>query len=175
MNSLLESLADPHARHAMFVHLPIVLGLLGIAPLIALAFTRFTSRGLRVATIAWFLFLSASAGLAAVSGNAAAQGLENGATALAPDDRAAVAVHEQRGERAWIWPLIPAALLAAGTHPRWRTTAGTGAVLAGLGVAIWFGVIAHAGGRLVYARGLGVPVRGTPPVEPATAALPGTP
>ncbi len=175
MHSLLESLADPHSRHAMLVHVPIVLGLLGIVPLVALACTRFSSRGLRTATIAWFLFLSAASAAAAVSGNAAAQGLENGASPLTADERAAVAVHEHRGERAWIWPLIPAALLVISARARWRRTAGTGAVLASLGIAIWFGVIAHAGGRLVYSRGLGVPVRGVTPAEQTTAALPGAP
>lgn len=159
MESLLESLSDPHSLHAMLVHLPIMLGVLGVLPLAALCVSRFRSGPLRALTVAWFLALSASAGAAAMSGNSAAANLGHADPPLAQDERAAVAVHEHRGERAWIWPLIPAAFVLASGSRRWRAAAGAGAVLASVGVAVWFGVIAHAGGRLVYARGLGVPER----------------
>ncbi len=149
----------------MLVHLPIMLGVLAVVPAVVLCFDRFRSARLRAIGIAWFVLLSASSGAAAVSGNAAARGLEGRAPALTPDDRAAVAVHQYRGERAWIWPLFPATLIALSAHPRLRRSAGTCGVLAAALVSIWFCVVAHAGGRLVYARGLGVPQRPSLPVQ----------
>ncbi len=159
MESMLETLRDPHARHAMMVHLPIILGVLGVIPLGVLALNRFRSTRLRWIVAAWFLMLSISSLAAAQSGTTAARNLERLTPPLHPEDMAAVAKHEYRGGRAWIWPLIPAALVAVSAGPRTRPIAGAAAILAGAGVACWFGVIAHVGGRLVYARGLGVPER----------------
>ncbi len=159
MESMLESLRDPHARHAMMVHLPIILGVLGVVPLGVLCLNRFRSNRLRWIVVAWFLTLSFSSLVAAHSGSAAARNLERLNPPLHPRDAAAVAKHEHRGGRAWIWPLIPAALVALTARPRVRPCAAAAAMLAGVGVAMWFGVIAHVGGRLVYARGLGVPAR----------------
>ncbi len=159
MESMLESLRDPHARHAMMVHLPIIFGLLGVVPLAALCLNRLRSDRLRWIVVAWFLTLSLSSLVAAHSGAAAARNLERLSPPLHPRDAAAVAKHEHRGGRAWIWPLIPCALVALTARPRVRPYAGAAAMVAAAGVALWFGVIAHVGGRLVYARGLGVPAR----------------
>jgi hypothetical protein len=41
MTSILESLNDPHARHAMMVHLPIAGSLLGLGLVVLLAAFRF--------------------------------------------------------------------------------------------------------------------------------------
>ena len=51
----------------------------------------------------------------------------------------------------------------------------TGALLAAVGVAYWFSLIGHVGGKLVYERGLGVPqratTRGVPPAATERAEL----
>ncbi len=159
MSHLPQTLADPHALHGMLVHLPIMLGLLGVVPVAVLCIGRFRSERLRWFVAAWFVVLAASSGAAAISGSAAATNLDRTDPPLSAEERAAVAVHHHRGSRAWIWPLIPGVLVLVSARPRWRAPAGIAAALAAVGVAVWFGVIAHAGGRLVYARGLGVPPR----------------
>lgn len=173
MQSLLDSLRDPHARHAMLVHMPIMLGVMGVVPLAALAVGGFRCDRLRWTVVAWFALLSLSSLVAAQSGSAAARKLERSIPPLAPADQSALAMHEHRGERAWIWPLIPALLVAWTARPRARPAAGSAAVLAAAGVAVWFGLIGHVGGRLVYAHGLGVPAREVGVVE--SAAGPGPP
>lgn len=165
MQSLVEALRDPHARHAMLVHLPIVLGVTGVVPLAILAMGRFRCDRLRWTVVAWFALLSLSSLVAASSGSAAARNLERSIPPLSPGDQRALAMHEHRGERAWIWPLIPALLVAWTARPAARPVAGRAAAVAAVGVACWFGLIGHVGGRLVYARGLGVPVREVVAVE----------
>lgn len=161
MDTLLESWNDPHSRHAMLVHLPIVLGTLGVVPLLALAWTGFKSDRLKWTIAACFLVASAGSLLAANAGQAAADRIERVWAPLSPLEREVIAQHERRGERAWIWPLIPAALVLATLSARRsvRLGAGTLAAAAACAVAVWMGVIGHAGGRLVYAHGLGVPER----------------
>jgi uncharacterized membrane protein len=160
MHSLLDAWSDPHTRHAMLVHLPLALGLLGVIPLLALAYGGFRSEPLRRVSIGLFLFLSFGAWMAAQAGHEALESIRRGA-ALSDGEVAVLEVHEWRGQSAWMWPLLPAALVAvAGTGGRvTRVAAGSASVAAGLGVAAWFCVIGHAGGQLVYAHGLGVPTR----------------
>jgi uncharacterized membrane protein len=182
MNQFLESWADPHARHAMLVHTPIVLAMLGVPLVIAAAVLTGRSEGLarflRTLALAAFIVASGGALVAAQAGHAAADALQSHHPPLLPAEESAIAIHRSRGSIAWIWPLIPAALLGlAQCGNRGRSSAPwcVLAVVASLGVATWYGVIAHAGGRLVYRHGLGVPVRqsivGRQP--PETIASPG--
>ncbi|HRQ73012.1 MAG TPA: hypothetical protein PLU35_08300 [Phycisphaerales bacterium] len=164
MQGILETLQDPHARHAMLVHFPIVLALVGIVPLIIHLAMKARSRGLGLALVAWYAAASIGAALAANSGEAAEEGVE--ALSLTPAEQAALERHEELGENGWIWPLIPAAFAAATLvpRPRLRIAAGGLAIAAGAGVAVWVGATAHAGGELVYKHGLGVPARGAAPI-----------
>lgn len=161
IGDLFAMFEDPHARHAIFVHLPIVFGLFGIVPCLALAVTGFKSRVAKAVCIAWFLVASAGAGLAAGAGEEAAEGVE--ATAPTPAEKQALESHEELGDGGWIWPLIPAALVALTLAPKKQVRLGAGAlaILASIGVAVWIGETAHRGGKLVYVYGLGVPARGT--------------
>ncbi len=163
MQGILDTLQDPHARHAMLVHFPIVLALIGVVPLIIHLAMKGRSRGLGVALVAWYAAASIGAGLAANAGEAAEEGVE--ALVLTPAEQAALERHEELGENGWVWPLIPAALAAVTLvpRPRLRLAAGGLALAAGAGVAVWVGATAHAGGELVYRHGLGVPARGAAP------------
>lgn len=160
MQGMLDTLQDPHARHAMLVHFPIVLALIGVVPLAIHLAMKARSRGLGLALAAWYAAASIGTALAANAGEAAEEGVE--ALALTPAERAALERHEELGENGWIWPLIPAALAAVTLVPRsrLRLAAGGIALAAGAGVAVWVGATAHAGGELVYKHGLGVPQRG---------------
>ncbi len=171
---MLSSFADPHARHALLVHLPIVFGVLGIVPCLVFAVSGFKSKIARVVCIAWFAAASAGAGLAAGAGEEAAEGVES--AALTPVEKAAIHEHEELGEGGWMWPLIPAVLVAVTLVPKKQVRVGAGvlAAAASVGVAVWIAQAAHLGGRLVYVHGLGVPERGTaldavPPASPGEA------
>ncbi len=158
---MLSTFADPHARHAILIHLPIVFGLLGIIPCLVFAATGFKSKAARVVCIVWFLMASAGAVLAANSGEEAEELVEHsGLTAV---EEEALEEHEELGEGGWMWPLIPAVLIAVTAVPKKqiRFAAGSLAVVASVGVAVWVAQTAHLGGKLVYVYGLGVPDRGT--------------
>lgn len=177
LNDLLQSLNDPHARHAMMVHLPIAGSLLGLLLTFIWALTRFRSTGLGSAAAVLFLCGSLGAALAARAGEAAADGVEG--TALSAAEKQALESHEELGENGWIWPLIPAALIGLGLIARTpepkqvnriRVAMGVLGLVGGVGVAGWVATTAHEGGKLVYTHGLGVPARGAGPAAPG--ALP---
>jgi uncharacterized membrane protein len=159
LNEFMQTLQDPHARHAMIVHIPIALGALGVLPLLGLAATKFASRPLALLCVAWFLAASAGAALAANAGEAAEKRVEKVAVGAA---KSALHDHEELGENGWLWPLIPAALAAMTRVPRKKVavTAGVLAIVGALGVAGWTAYTGHTGGRLVYTYGLGVPAPG---------------
>lgn len=158
MASLLQ---DPHARHAMMVHLPIVLALLSVPLTLGVLVLRRRARTLGVITVLGLLVASGGAALAANSGEDAEHNLKE--STLTQAERKAVHDHEELGENGWIWPLIPAALLvlslASTKRPSVQTSLAAGAFVASLGVAGWIVLTAHAGGALVYTHGLGVPSR----------------
>lgn len=171
-NEFLQTWQDPHARHAMIVHIPVALGALGVLPLLALAATRFASRPLKLLCIGWFLVASAGAFLAANAGEDAKEGVEQVATAAA---KAAMHDHEELGENGWAWPLIPAGLLVVSLVPRQRVAALAGvlAIAGALGVTGWVAYTGHTGGKLVYTFGVGVPAPGAAGTQnPATPAAP---
>ncbi len=157
---MLSSFADPHARHALLVHLPIVFGLLGIVPCLVFAATKFKSTPARVVCIVWFAIASAGAGVAAWSGEEAEEGVEH--IGLTEIEDEALEAHEELGENGWMWPLIPVVLIGATFVPKKqvRVSAGVLAIVASVGVAVWIARTAHLGGKLVYVYGLGVPERG---------------
>ncbi|MFM9996832.1 MAG: hypothetical protein ACKVU4_13650 [Phycisphaerales bacterium] len=168
MNTLIEEMtrtwSDPHARHALLVHAPIVLAALGILPLLLLALGGFKSSALKVMIVLWFGAASGGSWLAAQAGEDAEHALEKRPPALTAVEDAAVHRHEELGEQAWIWPLIPAglALLTLGGPRKMQFAAGVLAILASTGVAFQFARIGHTGGRIVYLYGVGVPARGAP-------------
>jgi uncharacterized membrane protein len=172
MNGILEALQDPHARHAMLVHLPIILGGLGFIPAAALLLNKARNHWLRATVCVWFALASLGAGLAAAAGEEAEEGVEDRGAGLSAAEENALSRHESLGEAGWIWPLIPAGLVALTALPKVPVRLGASAlaVVAGVGVSIWIVATAHGGGQLVYDYGLGVPERGL-----ATGVNPGAP
>lgn len=156
-------LSDPHARHAIIVHWPIVL--CSIAPLLVLLciLTRGKKRNLLLMAIGCCLMGSVSAFMAEQSGEAAEFSLSVRYAPVSAVEGAAVHKHEELGENGWLWPLIPAACLALCfvpfKPPFARALLLTLALLSSAGVTAWVALTAHAGGELVYVHGLGVPHR----------------
>ena len=165
IQDLLASLANPAARHAMYVHAPIVLGVLGVIPLAIASWNRFGNRTLLWVALACLLGASIGAGCAASAGEEAVERLGP----ITPEQASAVDLHRELGEGGWIWPLIPAIAigiaLAAKNRAGLRVFAGCLGIASSLGVATWVTLTAHEGGKLVYVHGLG-----TPRPEDATAS-----
>lgn len=176
MNAIIESLSDPHMRHAIMVHLPIVAAMLAPLLLIALAISKFKNRTIRWTAISLLVLGSLGAALAANAGEAAEDSLGRLVSPWPAGAEAAVEKHEELAENGWIWPLIPAALLLLGAAPSktaWRAAFGAAALVGSLGVAGWMGLTAHAGGELVYRYGLGAPSPALTSPSGATSPAPG--
>ena len=118
-------------------------------------------RSMRIVCIVWFLLMSGLAFMAAEAGETASGNLLNLDPPMTGVEARAIERHEELGENGWIWPLIPAVLtmLTFVSKKPIRVGAGVLAVLAAIGVSIWIAATGHAGGRLVYVHGLGVPER----------------
>lgn len=162
-SAIMDSFADPHARHAILVHWPIVLMPVGLALLLWFAGTGFKRRGVGVAAVLALLGATGGAGLAAGAGEEAYERVEHATPALNAGEKAALERHESLGEGAWLWPAGCAALAAGGLIPKPRRLGvglGLLAIVATLGVSVRFAWTAHTGGVLVYEHGLGVPARG---------------
>jgi len=174
MTSILESLNDPHARHAMMVHLPIAGSLIGLGLLVLLAAFRFKPIGLRVAVTAVYAAITVGAVLAVDAGEAAEENVERSVPALTAAEEAALETHEEAGEGAWAWLLAPAALSLGMFVPKkkLRVIAGVATLLAGAAGAGWMSWTGHLGGELVYTHGLGVPARGQAGADGAAPSRP---
>ena len=166
MNDLLRFFNDPNARHAILVHLPIALSILGVIPAIALALTRFKNRTLLGVCVAWFLLASGGAFLAADAGEDAHEAIheaaEHGGATLTEAQNDAIHEHEELGEDGWLWSGLTAAVFAVAFIPKKRVApiAGSVGVVASLGVVYWAVITGHAGGMLVYEMGVGAPSPG---------------
>lgn len=156
-----ETWNDPHARHAFLVHAPLILGALGVFPLLGLGMRGFKSRPMRIVCVVWFLAMSGVAFMAAEAGESAGFNLNNMDPPMTGAEARAIDRHEELGENGWIWPLFPAALTLVTFVPKRPVRIGAGvlAVIAAIGVSVWVAMTGHAGGRLVYVHGLGVPQR----------------
>ena len=173
IQSMLQSFEDPHSRHAVLVHFPIVLGALGLVPAIALACRKFASIPISIVCIAWFATAMAGLGLASNAGEAAYERVEDSRPPLTTAEHDALEEHESLGEGAWLWAIPAVALSAATLVPRKPVRIVSGVLLIGAAgtLAGFVTVAGHTGGTLVYTHGLGVPQR----ASPGATALPQAP
>ncbi len=96
MQSILESLNDPHARHAIMVHLPIAASVIGVGLLVLLAVFRFKPIELRLAVSGLYIAATIGALLASNSGEAAEENVERSVPALSAVEESAEE-HEEMG------------------------------------------------------------------------------
>lgn len=165
-DSLRQSMNDPNAFHAMTVHLPVTLAVVGALLAVAMALVGFRSRGLAAITALCFLCASAGALVARSAGHEAHDALADPRAPVTALEHDAIEAHEDAGENLWIWTLIPGALAGMTATKRRRVrlivgVAALGAGLAGAGATIY---TAHLGGTLVYQHGLGAAQRTPGPV-----------
>lgn len=159
---MLESWNDPHARHAMLVHWPIVLVPVAAGLLVWFAATGWKKKAPLVCACLALAGAMVGAGLAAGAGEEAYERVEDSQPGLTTAEDEALERHEHLGEGAWMWPgacLLLAGLAVLPKPKRVPMVFGTLALVGCLVVSGRFAWTAHTGGVLVYEHGLGVPQR----------------
>src|SRR5687768_5537858 len=158
--------------HAINVHLPVVLALLGLPLVIFLTITRGRSRALAWFSAAFYVLLMLSAAFASRTGEAAVGGLP-AALPLPAWDR--VKFHEWMAEKVWIFAAVTGLCLLLANVPRrsFRQTFLALSLVASVATVGWVFVTGHSGGVAVYEYGLGTPamnayVVGGPTTAPTT-------
>jgi uncharacterized membrane protein/mono/diheme cytochrome c family protein len=156
--------------HAMNVHLPIVLAVLGLPLVCIIAITRGRSRALRWGTVAFYFVVTVSAWFAEQTGERAIRELPPTLPQAAWDR---INFHEWMA--AWVWVLAGATtllLLFSNLPRRWaRQTFTTLALVMSVATVGWISVTAHSGGVAVYEHGLGtVAMHNSPSGSPTAQA-----
>lgn len=164
---ILQTFSKPQILHAMAVHFPIVLAILGI-PLVYLCTVVSTERNVLLwVALACYAILTATSFLATQSGHAAA--------ALAPANLGNEAGtllrrHEMTASKVWIFGAGMSILLILGfiRIRAVRVTVMALAMVGSLATGGWVAVVAHFGGSMVYLHGVGTPAMSrqvSPPVS----------
>src|SRR5829696_3915708 len=155
---------NPAIWHAINVHLPITLAVLGLPLLCVVAITRGRYRWLRWSTLGLYAAVTVAAWFAAHTGEGAMDALSSKLPQAAWDR---VNFHEWMAQ--WVWVLAGLTtllLLLAHIPPRLLTlvrippraamqTFVTLALIFSVTTVIWVMVTAHSGGLAVYEHGLG--------------------
>lgn len=153
IDQFLDAWGDSQMRHAMIVHFPIVLSVVGIpfAVLAALWVTKQRSRVFRWVTLITYLALTASLYMAQQSGHEA----ENAAGPMSEAGEQEMEQHEHHGHTLWQWPAVICVVAGVGFVRR-RAVHIASAWLVVVGAGLTAERIAHTadhGGRLVYEHG----------------------
>src|SRR4051812_18561778 len=111
---MLDPWKNPALWHAINVHLPIVLAVIGLPMVCMVAITRGRSRGLRWGVVAFYAIVAASAWFAMYTGLAARKELPT-LTSAAADQ---IAFHQRMAEKVWIFAAVTAVLLLLANIPR---------------------------------------------------------
>jgi uncharacterized membrane protein len=154
LTQFLNAWNDPAMRHAMVVHFPVVLSLVGIPFAAAAALMADKTRALRVAALVLYLALAASGMMARASGHDAHDAVYG---SLSDEGHALLEEHDELGHQVWLFGAIVAALVAVSfaRKPALRLPSAWLAVAGGVFAAGWVAVTADHGGRLVYEHGAG--------------------
>lgn len=152
-----ESLQNPAKVHAMMVHFPVAISVIGLVLLFLLTMTGGRSAGMRWACIVVYLIGAGLAFAGHISGESAADQLQTDNYTQAAQDT--LNEHWDAGKKVWI-PLAVTTVLVALTAINvtgLRVMMLVGAFLAAIASFAWVSYTAHLGGMLVYTHGVGVP------------------
>ncbi len=154
-----DTFEDPQRLHAIVVHLPIALTLLGFILTLGVALTGSRASGLRWTTVFIFLLATLSAGAANYTGEESELNL-----LVKPTGNAAELLekHKELGEFFWIGLAVTGTLiLLSSVRVTWfRSITLVLALLTSIASVIWMGAIGHYGGEMVYRESVGVPSAG---------------
>ena len=155
INEMIQASQHPPRLHAMVVHFPIAISVIGLIMLFVLAFTGGKSNGWRWACV---LVYAIGAGTAFVAFQSGQQALSDASSSLTSDAVSELASrHEEMGEKVWIFLAVTTVLIAvtAIPYPPCRIGFLVLSILAGIATAGWVAVTGHEGGTLVYMHGIG--------------------
>lgn len=148
-----EVWANEQARHAMLVHLPIVMSLLCMVVAVASAISKGKVAHLHNLALILTFVLMLTAYTAQLSGHEAEEIIEG---SLSESADHVLEEHEELGEKLWFFGLGGCGLLLVGRFKKDQVKMAFGWAAAVLSVvtAGWAANIAHYGGELVYEYGV---------------------
>lgn len=181
--SILEAVQHPPMLHAMVVHFPIVLAMLGVPVVVLCLMFIHRGNGCRWAALAVYVLLAVSALVVVETGERARDLVPND---LGPDVWSLIEKHEEMADVLWFFGAVTAGFLAISLvkTPWVRISATIPALAAAVATAVWVSFLAHNGGLLVYHHGVGTPgvhaavpavTPETPPAAEETPADPAAP
>lgn len=149
----LQALQNPAVLHAMAVHFPVALAVLGVPVALAALIARTRKTPLWL-TVLLYVVVTAAAFAAATTGEGAR---EHAPGTLPKEVWNLIDAHEELGEKIWIAALATAlvALLAFIPYPNFSVAMRVLAVAGSLTVLGMVSLTAHRGGTLVYEHGVG--------------------
>lgn len=159
---MVDALRQPQALHAMVVHFPIAVSVIGLILVLMLMLGGGKSHGMRWAIFVIYLIGAVCGFFAYPTGENAEHAMRlqmAEGTQLTEAASAALEQHEWMGSFAWI-PLAVvslASLLSVFKASSVRVMMLVVAVIGALFSAGWVAVTAHLGGQMVYTHGVGVP------------------
>lgn len=170
MQHFVDAWNDASMRHAIVVHFPIVLSIIGIPLAMLAALLKQPRNAMQWTALSVYVLLLASAYVAAELSGEHAYDAVSGSFSEAGE--ALLEEHKTLGNGVWMFAAATAVLVAASLgRPAWlRQSAGWLAVAVGVAGAWWIAETAEHGGRLVYRFGAG-----TRPPAAAVVTAPQTP
>ena len=159
----------PQMVHAIFIHFPVALGVLGVPLVFCCAFLMVERNTLRGVALAWYLSMAGLSFLAMITGEALVEHIPAGTSA---DALETLERHEEMAELVWAFALGTAVLLGLSLMKvrGLRVLLILLALLASLATGTWVGLVGHYGGTLVYVYGVGTPDAHREPIEEPEAA-----
>lgn len=158
-NDVIQSFEDPQRLHALMVHAPIAIALLGFILTLGVTLTGSKASGLRWTTVFIFLLGTLAALWASYTGEEAEAHLPVKPSTIAQD---ILNKHESLAEFFWISLAVPGFLILLSTvRVTWfRSVTLVFALLTSAASVAWVAAIGHYGGELVYQHSVGVPSAG---------------
>jgi uncharacterized membrane protein len=160
---------NPNQLHAIIIHLPIAIGMVGVLFAIVVAVTGGLSRGVCWACALLFAVGAGGGYLAAWAGGRAADHVMNAGPMLSDRAQAILGDHRELGEKVWIFMAVSAVLACATAirHRGLRLSAIILLLASSVLTAGWVACTADRGGTLVYEQGVGVPhtANNMPPIS----------
>lgn len=157
--------------HAIVVHMPIALSVLGVPAALVAAFFGREKTHLRWLVVVLYLTLLLASVVAVQTGEDAEHAIPSGQPQAMWDVENE---HEEMAEKVWIFALATAllALLSVPKVDGLRLVMSVLMVIGSLACAGWVGLVGHHGGTLVYVYGVGTPA--VEKQEPAPLPVPDT-
>jgi uncharacterized membrane protein len=165
INAMIDAFNSPATRHAMLVHLPIVLAMIGCAFALLAAVLRGNKTLIALAIACQALLV----GAAFVTTNSGEQAEHAIAIRLPDVVNQLVQQHEDMAGKVWLFGAGVFVLLVVSAAMRNAVGAICAwvAVLGSAGTIAWVSGTAHLGGELVYQHGVGTPL--TRAASPSTS------